>query len=184
MEAAQIDLNVAVLNLFVEVVRDTAEIHYGMQIMDDDIIRQGINTIAEDIARIANRDGVQPLVRAAPPGVGQLLNQIIREIQMIQNQPQLQNINQGQQLAAEAEARAAAAEAEARAAAAGQEPHPDVGESISPPKLANEVPHPPRGGSRKVKKTKSSNKRPTARRRHRSSKAARKARKARSTRRR
>jgi len=162
----QLGDNAAVLNLFVQVVRDTAETHYGMQNMDDAVIRQAINTTAMAIAEIADDDDVQPLVREARPGVGLRLNQIIREIPMIQNQPQLQNINQGQQLAAEA----AAAEAEARAAAAGQEPHPRVG-APPPPNFANDQPDQGGRRSRKIKKTKSYKKRPTARRRHRSSKA-------------
>ena len=155
--------NEGVLNLFVQVVREAAERHYHMVINGDDIIRQAINNIVDEMPqRNADNEPLAP-VRAGPREVGQLLNEIIRNIQMIQ-QPLIQNIVQGPQV---------------------EIPNPapaDEGVSVSPSTELISV-NPPRGGSRKVKKTKSSNKRPTARRRHRSSKA-RNARKSRTTRRR
>lgn len=142
-------------------------------IHEDNIIRQAINNIAREMQRRDalndNDNAPPPLVRHnAPPGDAAMMNNIIAEIERLQQRLEIPN-----------------------PAAAAALPSPSVkGRSVSPPSRSPSPPpnHPNMGGSRKVKKTKSSKKHTAARRRH-SSKArnahnARKSRKSRNTRRR
>ena len=148
----------------------------GIVIHEDNIIRQAIDNIAENMRQrdVLNGNEPPPLVRYnREAGDAARMNDIIAEIQRLQQE------RRGQAWGPDGQTPAHAPDAPDASAA-------DEGLSVSPPQRTEEDPHPPRGGSRKVKKTKSSKKHPAARRR-RSSKAARKsrkARKARSTRRR
>ena len=144
-------------------------------IHDDNIIRQAIDNIAEEMQQMdaLNDNEPPPLVRHnAPPGDAAMMNDIIAEIERLQQERRATVWGPDGQTPAPAPDASAA----------------DEGLSVSPPQRTEEDTHPPRGGSRKVKKTKSSKKHPAARRR-RSSKArkarqSRQSRKSRTTRRR
>lgn len=146
----------AVLNLFVEVVKQEAQTRGGVIDVDDATIRQAIIYTAEeaDMRRGEAGNDAIALDRTGPQELESHLNQIMDNIRLIQQD------------------------------AAHPPPPPEGGASVS---QSNEsrIDNKLRGGSRKVKKTKSSKKH-TAARRRRSSKArkARQSRKSRTTRRR